>query len=212
MEPSVVTVTTDEKMKTATHDGHCQVCGRLQRLPGGTLAKHGYEVHGRKSGGYGGYFSGECWGSHALPFQESCELVKLSIARANAEIERLTNKQDELRKPATEPTGPVSVYFTSRYFGRGYYAWVEGKVVADGDFFKVAYTGTTDKGEEKTVSRRAYDFVSYMVANDALSIASALRQKYAEALNKELDELGEYIRMQQLRVDSWKPHPLIPRK
>jgi hypothetical protein len=214
LEPSDVPVTLENTMKTATHDGHCQVCGRLQRLPGGTLAKHGYEVHGRRHGGYGGYFSGQCWGSHHPPYEESCELVKLSIERATVERDRTLAKQDELRQPATEPTGPVSVYRTSKYFGRGYYAWEQGKVEkrAGGEYFDITYTSETDSGVTKTVRRSAYEIVGYEVANDALAIASAMRRKYADALTKAVVELNDYITVQQERVDTWKPAPLIKRK
>jgi hypothetical protein len=214
LEPSDVPVTLENTMKTATHDGHCQVCGRLQRLPGGTLAKHGYEVHGRNNG-YGGYFSGQCWGSHAQPFEESCELVKLSIERATVERDRTLVKQEELRQPATEPTGPVSVYFKSRYFGRGYYAWVDGKVEqkADSEYFNIIYEGETDSGEKKTVRRSAFEIVGYYgMKNDPLEIASAMRRNYADALTKAVAELNEYIDAQQMRVNGWKPAPLIKRK
>jgi len=54
--------------RAATHDGHCQVCGSRQRLPQGKLAKHGY-THAV------GFFSGTCYGSEALPFEQDKSLV-----------------------------------------------------------------------------------------------------------------------------------------
>jgi hypothetical protein len=51
--------------RKATHDGTCQVCGRAQALPGGKLAKHGYEVAGF------GYFHGVCSGADHLPLEQS---------------------------------------------------------------------------------------------------------------------------------------------
>lgn len=44
----------------ATHQGTCQCCLRIQALPQGRLAKHGYQVAFR---GSGGWFSGTCRGS-----------------------------------------------------------------------------------------------------------------------------------------------------
>ena len=66
--------------RSATHYGTCQLCGSLQKAPGGYLAKHGYDVQ------YG-FFNGVCQGSHELPYEVSSELLvsvlaatKLSIA------------------------------------------------------------------------------------------------------------------------------------
>ena len=43
----------------ATHDGECQLCGRMQKLPDGRLAKHGYTTRW-------GFFQGVCPG-YAFP-------------------------------------------------------------------------------------------------------------------------------------------------
>ncbi len=59
----------------STHKGHCQVCGGLQMLPGGTLSLHGYKVT------YG-FFSGICHGAKAKPFEQAHDLVDEAIVRA----------------------------------------------------------------------------------------------------------------------------------
>lgn len=48
---------------SATHNGTCQVCGRLQALPNGVLSKHGYVVKGY------GYFVGTCPGAERKPLE-----------------------------------------------------------------------------------------------------------------------------------------------
>jgi hypothetical protein len=58
----------------ATHQGHCQACGRIQRLPLGILAKHGYTVDW-------GFFNGVCCGSDRKPL-ESDKSVSESIIKA----------------------------------------------------------------------------------------------------------------------------------
>lgn len=60
----------------ATHSGHCQACGHLQKLPKDVLAKHGYKIKH-------GFFSGICIGAGELPFEESCDLVSDSWRTPN---------------------------------------------------------------------------------------------------------------------------------
>jgi hypothetical protein len=55
-------------MKAATHNGTCQVCLRMQALPNGKLAKHGYTVEHH-------YFEGVCPGAEALPLEQSREVA-----------------------------------------------------------------------------------------------------------------------------------------
>jgi len=47
----------------STHNGTCQVCGALQALPRGVLAKHGYDVKFH-------YFHGVCPGAGHLPLEQ----------------------------------------------------------------------------------------------------------------------------------------------
>lgn len=55
------------KAPKATHAGTCQVCGRMSRLPGGVIAKHGYQLQG--------YFSGTCRGTGHPPLEETADLL-----------------------------------------------------------------------------------------------------------------------------------------
>jgi hypothetical protein len=60
--------------RKATHQGTCQCCGRLQKLPGGFLSKHGYTVDW-------GYFNGVCGGAHHLPLEQDRTIVDAFVVR-----------------------------------------------------------------------------------------------------------------------------------
>ena len=57
----------------ATHYGTCQLCGSFQKLPGGVLASHGYNITW-------GSFVGTCHGSGRAPFEQSKDYVEAEIA------------------------------------------------------------------------------------------------------------------------------------
>jgi len=57
----------------ATHQGSCQICGRVHKVNNrtGRIATHGYTTRF-------GYFEGECSGRGQLPYEKSCDyLVKV---------------------------------------------------------------------------------------------------------------------------------------
>jgi len=51
----------------ATHIGHCQICLRVCKLPGGLVARHGYRRP------RWGHEVGHCLGGACLPWEGSCE-------------------------------------------------------------------------------------------------------------------------------------------
>ena len=69
----------------ATHYGICQICSNQHKADVNTnkLASHGYTVDG--------YHIGECRGSHQLPLEKSCELVKDQLAGVQHQIKELQN-------------------------------------------------------------------------------------------------------------------------
>jgi len=69
-------------MAAATHKGTCQICGSVQKLPNGKIAKHGYSVKYSM-------FIGTCKGSGGLPLEVSNDLIIKSIAIANEMIQGL---------------------------------------------------------------------------------------------------------------------------
>lgn len=71
----------------STHQGHCQVCGRLQAIMtvGGMLAKHGYQVKGW------GYFRGVCRGSDTYSLEHDrtlCDRICEALTSYAAEQDR----------------------------------------------------------------------------------------------------------------------------
>lgn len=66
-------------MSKATHNGTCQVCGRVQAVrPNGLVAKHGYRVADF------GYFMGTCTGSDEMPLEVSKEIATDTIEHLEA--------------------------------------------------------------------------------------------------------------------------------
>jgi hypothetical protein len=58
----------------ATHYGTCQLCGSFQKLPGGVLADHGYNVSW-------GSFVGTCHGSRRAPFEQDKSYIEAELVR-----------------------------------------------------------------------------------------------------------------------------------
>lgn len=192
-------------MKTSTHDGHCQICGKTQRLPGGMLAKHGYQVHGRSKGGWGGYFSGECWGSHHMPYEESCELVKLSIERAHKDIAALEEQIAKLEVPATEPKSIFKLH--SKYFGSAETPCTIETVEREDRTYTEKFICYQYDGKEHRAS-----CLQYSLYGDALEIADKLNRQAADRRRRKIEGIKQYIEFQTERVTNWKPAPLIARK
>ena len=69
--------------KKATHNGTCQVCGRLQAVRPYGLAHHGYTTSF-------GYFQGTCRGSRENPVETHIDLLTSTVAKVRAAAERLS--------------------------------------------------------------------------------------------------------------------------
>lgn len=68
----------------ATAKGTCQLCGSIQKLPAGLVAKHGYSIRG-------GAQYGSCEGSGQLPLELSCALIPAAIEEAQAQLAKYEN-------------------------------------------------------------------------------------------------------------------------
>jgi len=197
----------------ATHKGHCQACGRLQMLPNGKLAQHGYKItHG--------FFSGVCVGSKHLPFEVSCDMLPGFISNAQRALANVEATQAKLRVRPTEPKAWVANYEGTSY-GRNSYVWQE--VVVNGrlktitvkdethswiEYFYVAPTPNgKGLGEHKI---ETYGMDVHNTTDHSLDVALHLNKRRAQALEKEAINLRNYIIWQQRRVDTWKPAALLP--
>ncbi len=179
----------------ATHTGECQNCGRRQKLPDGRLAKHGYRVAW-------GQFEGGCVGSGELPFEQSCDLIERFIARAEDEKIRIQASIAALREPATTPRACFHEYMPSLADGRKDYFWREITIFANDRW--LYFHNHRNKVESLTPR--------YGHWRDPLEAATALNGKRADALQRDIKEINEYIAWQQRRVATWKPGELTPIK
>lgn len=204
----------------STHSGHCQACGSLQKLPNGKLSKHGYTVtHG--------FFSGVCAGAHALPFEQSCELVKDFIANAQQHLDRVTAFQAKLRTAADDNKGWARVSYKDPR-GYGYSDKRVWEVVTfnadvitsnDGTFKYMRYSYTDSRGNDygKNISRgevygpKLYDAQITDASVDAalLELTTQHNRTYADWFEHEADSLRRYITWQTERVANWKSAPLL---
>ena len=194
----------------ATHSGHCQACGRLQKLPNGKLSKHGYNItHG--------FFSGVCAGASHLPYEQSCDLIKTFIESAERDLQRVLDTQARLRARATEPKAWVRVYVKADWSRRSGYEWRERAVThetsANGHFknFYYAATENADGAERNSLNRRINGPEGYWKSGtDILDACTYANAKYADWMDFEVVSLRRYIVWQQERVAAWKLLPLTP--
>lgn len=188
----------------ATHDGHCQLCGRLQRLPKGMLAKHGYTKEW-------GFFSGTCPGSDHLPFEQSRDLIAGALERVAHSIKGLQDSATYLRtEPVKDAMARAEVYVRTAY-GR---QWLTGEVKLtekqigqndDGPIIIRNFVLATVSGEYKL------EGYSHGYPETVEAMVKALREKEAKHHDRQAAELEKYRVWLVARNKDWKPAPLIPR-
>ena len=180
-------------MSKATHSGSCQICGRVQKLPGNVLSLHGYTTRW-------GFFEGTCPGSKHSPFETSCALIKTyrDNAVVNAAMSRelaAAHLQGEGRLEAEQRVkegrygvtrilravtlSPVETVYQSGWVGHSsLLTFPDGSTESDRD---------TVEGKAKS-----------------LHASSARRASQRAA------QLEEYAAWQTERLQNWKPGTLIP--
>lgn len=79
----------------ATHKGTCQVCGKVQRLPNGRLAEHGYTVFG--------CYNHVCPGSGQLPLEQDRTILDSVIEKLSRYADQQDKKAEQLKTGALEP-------------------------------------------------------------------------------------------------------------
>lgn len=190
----------------ATNRGTCQWCGRVQMLPSGRLAKHGYTKEW-------GFFNGICRGSGELPLEVSCDLVKQSIVWATRDRAELQTQAATERGNRAEVVN-ANLYLCGGGRRRSGYYWrlvkVTGFQYGRGAIVVDAVTGVRVDGDhDGTVAFSGmYNFASASVT--VAQVAHQLHKRYAAHLESRVDELGRYIHHQTLTVQGWEPRPLLP--
>lgn len=192
-------------MAKAQHRGECQVCGATQKLPSGRLAPHGYTVRW-------GFFQGVCHGSHQHPFETHHDLLDHAIQTAQNEIARIRQEQQALRTdPAAgtpdEPLAWVHEYCPAERRGQQSSRiwrlvplidpyWHEGKL------HSAKYLDRRGTHKEPIRLFRSFDSL--------VEMALHLNHQKADALNRNIQQLQQYIEWQQGRINSWQPRDLQP--
>lgn len=193
--------------KAAEYYGHCQACDRLQKLPDGFLAKHGYQVANR---GYGGYFSGTCKGSGHLPYEEDCQWIKnFLIPEAKTEEKRLINFCARLRIAPKEPIAHHQCY---GMFGA---YWTQVKLLGLPEHkYPIMQEPPSQYNKTGQVPASRHSWlpnVGEATPEALLKLAIAMDEYYAEQIERwELLKVRRYIQWQEKRVADWKLRPLPP--
>lgn len=179
----------------ATHQGSCQRCGRIQKLPSDRLSLHGYTKQW-------GFFNGTCPGSRALPYELDCSLCRAAVAWADAEIVRLQTKAVEVRQPVTEPKGRV------RDYSRRYITWEDITVLSTTHTYETGRTFKLYHYIDSQGRQHRLDFYNNR-PSDELEAANRLNESYAKAVyDAQIAQLQQYRSWQQERVTNWKLQPL----
>lgn len=188
----------------ATHMGTCQCCGSKQKLPGGKLALHGYEV------ARFGFFNGVCGGARHEPFEVSKDLIEQFIARAQAQKEvvraDIEAARDEARRASDESRECwYHVYhreLSSRTRG-SVFLWVRVKLIVGGE----SQTGGRQYVTHFQADGREPESVSYS------EIPRFIRENnghYIKDREKTLQDIDDYIVWQRGRIEGWAPRALTP--
>lgn len=191
--------------KSATHAGHCQACGRLQKLPGGQLSLHGYNVRF-------GFFSGTCVGSRELPYEKSCDLIRGFVRRAQDDLKRVEGQQRHLRRWATEPKAMLRVWVrpSGGFFRQGgNYEWQQHEIkihTLPGGSVRF-YRGDEYRGYGMDANEVA---PAKFGETDVLAVATHHNRIYADWLEHEADSLRRYIAWQERRIAEWQPREVLP--
>lgn len=170
----------------ATHQGTCQACGALQKLPNGRLSTHGYTKRW-------GFFQGICQGTNELPFELSKDLIESCIVRANKQIADTEAEIARLLAPTEGPTAYVQTYFN------GIHSWTTETIQKDGTRF--FFERNRDGKREYPLN---YSGEYPKTVAEFCTLSNARRAKDHQNIVR---ELRGYVSWQQKRIQDWKPSP-----
>ena len=183
-------------MAKATHEGTCQCCGKLHKLPNGRLSKHGYTVDW-------GFFNGVCLGAGFPPYELSCDLITECIVAAQKQLDSTLEHIEDL---GTD----TSVAWVHAHFN-----YETRLVPAPRDEIVVTHFGENDQyttySYKHPKAKRFTEVGQY--AEHADMDAAILHQNRAykiPKLQKQVKGLKDYISWQEERVANWKLADLFP--
>jgi hypothetical protein len=188
----------------ATHQGHCQACNAIQKLPEGVLAKHGYVVAGY------GFFNGVCMGSGHKPLEQDKSIVERSIVWAQGLIDTTRAKISDVQAEHGIHFAWFHVYKPATWSRRqSGYKW---------EYVPVALVGT------KYVNRDEYYREGFAYSSEGVEpmqrhsiqvkstqeLCDSLNARYIASLYQDIEQMERYIKNQQWRIQTWHAQPLIP--
>jgi hypothetical protein len=177
----------------ATHIGDCQVCGSTQKLPSGHLSKHGYTVEWN-------CFNGTCRGSGHLPFEQSIDLIEAAIVAAQSDAKMLEVAIADVLASTDIANFWIQDYgIQYKYETKAHYFWRR----------------STPRDAELTTEFHALTYLSANLKRDGHIVRSCgswqdSNKRYADHLQKSVDQLKRYVRWQQARIAGWTPRELRP--
>lgn len=196
-------------MAKATHMGTCQVCGRLQKLPGGVLSKHGYTKQW-------GWFNGTCWGAGHKPFEQSKDVIERAIKNSTEDREKLLTQSRQWKAGELQLEGCMAWYHiynsASHGFRGGYewqHVWISSERLENENWnpYLIFYMTPKDKRPERLYSSS----ISERPMNSILDVQRELNRQYAErCLDARAEDLRKYIEWQEGRIKGWMPGELTP--
>lgn len=203
----------------ATHQGTCQVCGRLQMLPAGVLAKHGYTTQW-------GFFSGVCQGAGHLPFEQDISLIEGMITWAKDTAARHIDTATALEVPTEGNVATCSVFVGHREapkqvrYGFSEHPWVTGTIANTGvrNGWQVTVTEGRFAGLTLDVRDQGFQWDEINARQIELTpamVASFNNADYAKRHHRvHAAKLTEYAAWQTKRIVGWVAHPekLVPVK
>lgn len=183
-------------MAKATHNGECQLCGKIQKLPSGVLSNHGYTVKWNM-------FEGICPGSRKLPYELSCELIKSQVPVIQERLKNLGQKRIQLLSSSTEPKAWVHVYLKSI----NKYLWKEVELTKESrecnsHQWKVVIMCFSDEGKEirEEINKAGVDS-----SLPILDIATNLNHKYVlSCLDSRIKQMQDYLVWCERRISEWQ--------
>lgn len=201
--------------RKATNKGTCQVCGCVQKLPGGHLSLHGYTVRWS-------FFEGVCAGAEALPFEQSKHLIDGAIARALAQKAGLQEQQAKLLAPVKKGENKtwVRLYYGQRTKWDDGYQWKEVTITSQfheytdktcGPGGYTTFHHDAPPPEKRMPCHNRWDHVcDYSYPKSVEEVVATLNKQRSDFLQKTVDQLDGYVSWQRQRIKGWKVKPLLP--
>lgn len=189
----------------ATHSGTCQLCGRLQKLPNGLMAKHGYTVQW-------GFFEGTCPGSDAQPFELSKDLIAERIewaARRASSLHRDAEDAEEHRDMVwVHEHVPAKFHGGRRLSGYAFWRGIPREQVEIRTGYSTTVHWIGKDGEKRQDIVRETRVRHWEVTKvDEDRAVTLLNRAYATKLRGDAAKVGEYRDWLIERIKDWAPHP-----